>query len=241
MKVLVLGERGMLGNTVLKYFNSKNSCEVQTIIGRWDSKEFKKSIRCFTNGFIINCIGAIPQKTNHFVVNTELPMWLVKNSMCRIVHPGTDCELDNDLYGISKREATEFIVEKRENTKVIKSSIIGHEDNGVHGLLEWFLTLKEMSVVGYGEWYWNGITTLQWAKVCYNICRNWEEYSYLTIPYTECISKYKLLQIINDVYKKEIIINKSNFPQANKCLKGNLPTPTIKEQLLELQSFFRRR
>ena len=97
----------MLGNAVHKYFSQFH--EVDIIEHRWPSNEFIQYIKTYNGDFIVNCIGSIPQKTNDFGINSILPIYLDLNTNCKIIHPSTDCEIDNTLYGISKRIATDWI------------------------------------------------------------------------------------------------------------------------------------
>lgn len=155
MKVLILGSKGMLGHMVHKYLKSLD-VEVETYKGRWP--ENKLQISEFRGDYIINCIGAIPQRRNIFDINYELPIWLDSNTSCKIIHPGTDCD-DDDDYGNSKKKATNFILTQGKNTKIIKTSILGPELQGGASLLEWFLS-QEKEVNGYTKAIWNGNTTL---------------------------------------------------------------------------------
>jgi dTDP-4-dehydrorhamnose reductase len=164
-KVLVLGHSGMLGHMVAKYL-SDNNCDIVTCEYRYPSTQFKEFIKQFNGDFIINCIGAIPQRTKDFSINYELPIWLDANANCKIIHPGTDCEMDSDDYGISKKRARDYIVEHSNQTKILKSSIIGPELNSNASLLEWFLSQTDL-VYGYTNAMWNGNTTLEWAEQCY--------------------------------------------------------------------------
>ena len=237
MKILVLGHNGMLGHMVHKYLSTKD-CELVTTDLRWPSDEFKNFVIDFDGDFVVNCIGAIHQRTSEFSVNTDLPIWLdVLNKDFKIIHPGTDCEIDNDDYGNSKREAAEYLLEKGRDTKIIKTSIVGTEVNTKASLLEWFLDVKEKNINGYSEYYWNGNTTLQWAKICYRLLSDWNGFEKLNIPMTECISKYELLKIMKNVFEKDIIINKNSDIKVNKCLVGNIEVPKIEEQLIELKEF----
>ena len=240
MKVLILGHKGMLGHMVHKYFSTKKNCELVTTDFRWPDREFKKFILDFDGNFVVNCIGAIHQRTNEFGVNTDLPIWLdginYRSKKFKIVHPGTDCEIDDDDYGNSKREAADYLLKDGKDTTIIKTSIIGPELNSNSSLLGWFLS-SEKEVSGYSEAYWNGSTTLQWAKICYKLLNDWNSFEKLNIPVTECISKYDLLEIIKDVFEKDVIINKNSDIEVNKCLVGNIKVPTIKEQLIELKEF----
>jgi len=245
-KILVLGHKGMLGHIVENYLSSNNKFQIRNIIERWPSKSFKQSIRSFCEeehgDFIINCIGAIHQKTNSFDINTSLPIWLEKNtntnySKCKIIHPGTDCELDNDDYGISKRKASEFIIGNGLITKIIKTSIIGPELSSRASLFEWFINNNNNQIDGYSKCYWNGNTTLQWSIICEDMINNWDNYNILSIPATACITKYELLNTIKKIFNKKIIINKKEFPKIDKCLKGNVNVPLIAKQLLELKKY----
>lgn len=230
MKIFLLGHKGMLGHMVLMYFKSQG-IKVHTLTERfpnWNSDIFKGS------DYVINCIGAIPQRTNNFKINYELPMWLSNNLKCKIIHPGTDCEIDKDDYGLSKKRATDFILNKSKNTKILKASIIGPELNSNASLLEWFLSQKT-EVFGYTQAIWNGVTTYEWSKQCLNLINNWTNYNKLTILSSNPVSKYELLNIIKEVYNKNINIIPKELGK-NKTLVGDIKTKNIKEQLWELKN-----
>jgi dTDP-4-dehydrorhamnose reductase len=211
MNVLVLGHKGMLGHMVVKYLHSKNLfpsiCE-----HRWPTKEFKSFIKTSKPDFIVNCIGAIPQRKKEFSVNYKLPKWLEKNCCCNIIHQQTDCNDDSD-YGISKKKAGDFIINKGNNTKMIKTAIIGPELNTKASLLEWFLSQKG-EVNGFSKAIWSGNTTLQ----------------------GETISKYHLLKIISEIWGKRIKIKKIE-KGIDRSLIGDIKTSNIKSQLIELKNF----
>jgi dTDP-4-dehydrorhamnose reductase len=235
MKVLVLGHTGMLGHMVVKYFLNKN-IDIKTIQHKFPSEEFINEVKLFDGDYIINCIGAIPQKTKVFNINIELPIWLSDNINVKVIHPGTDCEIDNDDYGVSKRLASEYIINNSQNTKILKASIIGPELNSKSSLLEWFLNSNK-NIYGYTKAMWNGVTTYEWAKQCYKLIDNWDDYSIETILASECISKYKLLCIINLVFDKKINIipiEEGHF----KCLHRDVSVTDIESQLKELKKYY---
>jgi len=238
IKVLVLGHNGMLGNAVYKYLNEQKDVSVVIFSkkNRWPFDSFKKSVGKFDGDYIINCIGAIPQRTNQFEVNYELPMWLDENANCRIIHLATDCEMDDDEYGKSKAKVGRHLAMNGYNTKQIMTSIIGHELDGNSSLLDWFLGSEE-EVSGYTECYWNGNTTLEWSKQCKDMMENWEKYAKRNVITTDCISKYELLNVMKEVYNKDIIINKNDNLKLDKCLIGT-SRGTIFNQLKELKEFY---
>ena len=236
MKVLILGHKGMLGHMVHKFFESKG-IECVTTSCRWPSSCFKNSVQKFEGDFIINCIGAIHQRTDQFNINWELPQWLDENLSTKIIHPGTDCEMDDDDYGNSKRIAAEWIKKEAKNTKIIKTSIFGPELNTKASLMEWFLS-QEGEVNGYSEYYWNGNSTLTWAQYCLYLMFHWGELPTENILEGECVSKYELLLLLKEVYNKYIIINPIDSPSFNKCLKGTIKTIPLKEQIMALKEFY---
>lgn len=235
MDILVLGHKGMLGHMVTSYLRKHHN--VTTVDSKFPEVHFLQFISNFKGDFIVNCIGAIPQKTNDFSINYDLPIWLDSNASCKIIHAGTDCEMDNDAYGISKRKASDFIKSSGTHTKILKSSIIGPELHSKSSLMEWFLN-SEGTVKGYSEFFWNGNTTLEWAKQCELLMLKWNEYSIETILQGECISKCDLLEKIKFVFSKEIHILKDSSVKHNKCLIGNIRTPEIITQLIELKEYY---
>ncbi len=236
MNILVLGHKGMLGHMVVKYLTDKHH-SISVINDKYPTDEFKQYVLNFDGDYIINCIGAIPQKTNQFNINHELPIWLDINSKCKIIHPGTDCEMDNDEYGISKQIASNYIKKYSINTKIIKSSIIGPELNSKSSLLEWFLN-SDTDVKGYTKAMWSGVTTLEWAKQCLNLINNWDEYKVENIIESTCVSKYDLLNLIKEIFNKNINIIPEDKISINKCLKGNIKSFDIKTQLQELKNYY---
>jgi dTDP-4-dehydrorhamnose reductase len=233
LKILILGHKGMLGHMVKNYFESQKQ-KIETCNYRWPTKEMKNYIIHSNPDFIINCIGAIPQRKTTFKINYELPIWLDKYSKSQIIHPGTDCD-DDDDYGNSKKRATNFIIKESNQTKIIKTSILGTELKGNASLLEWFLSQKG-EVDGYSKAIWSGNTTLEWAKHCYDLTLNWDNYKVETVLQGETVSKYNLLKIISEVWGKKIKINKIPLG-TDRSLLGDIKTSNIKSQLIELKSF----
>jgi dTDP-4-dehydrorhamnose reductase len=236
MDVMVLGHKGMLGHMVAKYLTNEG-CLVTTCDYKYPSTEFKDFITDYKGDFIINCIGAIPQRTKEFSINHELPIWLDVNANCNIIHPGTDCEMDLDEYGISKKVARDYIIENGSRTKILKTSIIGPELNSNASLLEWFLS-NQVEVYGYTKAMWNGNTTLEWAEQCFKLINLWNSYKTETILQGECVSKFELLNKINLVFEKEIIILEKETELIDKCLIGDIKTDNILNQLIKLKKYY---
>jgi len=232
-KIIVLGHNGMLGHMVFKVLSKEKNLNVTILNSRfpdWDRSSFDGA------DFVINCIGAIPQKTDNFDINWELPIWLENNLNTKIIHPSTDCEIDKDNYGISKKKASEFLLNIGTKTKILKASIIGPEINTKASLFEWFLS-EEDDVFGYTNAIWNGVTTYEWAKQCVRLVNDWNSYNKLTILSTNPISKYQLLNILKEIYSKDIKIIPMDRGK-DKTLNGDIKTKNIELQLKELKNFY---
>lgn len=257
-KVLILGAEGLLGSWVSKYFSE--FYQIQSLKSRWDSKSFKSDVLNFDGNIIINCIGAIPQKESSQErfdsINYELPKWLDENvkTSCKILHPTTDCEFDgnihlyesynkqdkptaNDSYGISKSKFTQWASTNAQHTKILRTSIIGLEKQTKFSLLSWFLNEKKQ-VNGYTNHFWNGITTLEWAKWALVLIKNWDNFEPLTQLGTRKVSKFELLSIIKQIWNKDISIVPHNALRLqNKTLQTDFTLKSIELQLQQLYEY----
>jgi len=168
---------------------------------------------------VVNCIGIVKQSDlatdyiQSISINSLFPHLL--NKACedrgiQMVHISTDCVFDGskgrymeedlpnatDLYGKSKHMGEVDYG----NTVTIRTSIIGHEWNkSTHGLVEWFLA-QEGEVKGFTNAFFSGFTTLELTKLILDYVLPKKLTSGLYQASSERISKYDLLEIINDQY-----------------------------------------
>ena len=89
---------------------------------------------------------SFPQKLKN-LYKLENTKWLEENTNCKIIHPSTDCEMDNDDYGLSKRKQLIILKIKVLKLKCFKRLLLT-ELNSNNSLLEWFIT-KKGEVFGY--------------------------------------------------------------------------------------------
>ena len=103
----------------------------------------------------------------------------------------------------------------------IRTSIIGHELKGFHGLIEWFL-LQEESIEGYTNAIFSGLPTIELAYIIgrYIIPNNKLKgiYHVSSSP----ISKYDLLKLVANRYKKKIRIEPCNDYRIVRSLDSTL-------------------
>ena len=268
MRILLLGHRGMLGDVVFKLFTSRgiNVGILDQVISR--DYLYSNYHDLLQYDFIINCVGKIPQTSNNFLINYQLPIWLeeLSGKYCKVIEAGSDCtfkgnidkdrfyhlysKLDADSpYGVSKARMEKFVLMcNPQKHKIIKSSVIGF-DSKQASLLSWFLSKKRGEMVmGFNNHYWNGITTLEWAEVCYNLIYEWSkdtdycqnpEFKHYVQVGTNKVSKYELLITFNNVFRSGIIVDNIESPiPCNRCLDAIWPLGSIHDQIKRLKKFY---
>ena len=212
---------------------TNNKLDKYKLIKNINIKNFEKTeklIKKINPTYVINCSGVIKQKLENKkyldlkVINYFFPLFLdklSKNYNFKHIHFSTDCVFDGkkgnyneksksnakDKYGKYKALAEKKI---KNNTLIIRTSIIGHEIDGRKlSLLEWFLSTKKI-ISGYNFAYFSGLTTLEISKILNKIIKSNKFSKGLYNISSSKISKYNLLQKINKIYnlKKKISINK---------------------------------
>ena len=104
------------------------------------------------------------------------------------------------------------------NSLIIRTSTVGHEFFYKNGLLEWFLSNKK-NCEGFNNAYFNGLTTLELAKVIYKYFISKSYYPKLLINVgSSKISKYDLLCTMKEVYNVNIKIEKNSDFQIDRTL-----------------------
>jgi dTDP-4-dehydrorhamnose reductase len=125
---------------------------------------------------------------------------------------------------------------------VIRTSIIGEEIHKNASLIAWAKTQKGKSVNGFLNHDWNGVTTLEYAKVCQQVIeKGLYEIGLHHVHSPQSVNKFELLQIISDRFELELQINP--YETANSCdrtlssgkeLINNVHISTIQKQIEEL-------
>jgi dTDP-4-dehydrorhamnose reductase len=173
---------------------------------------------------VINCVGVVKQLAEAddplaaIPINALLPHRLAR--LCavadaRLVHVSTDCvfsgtrgmytEADfpdaNDLYGRSK-----YLGEvDYPHAVTVRTSIIGHELAGAHGLVGWFLS-QSGPVRGFRRAVFSGLPTVELARVIRDHVLPRPELRGVHHVSAEPINKYELLKLVAEAYGKSIEI-----------------------------------
>jgi dTDP-4-dehydrorhamnose reductase len=260
MKVFVLGHRGMLGHVVARYL-AERECKVVTTDARYAGlprDPLIEAVRESECEWIINAAGRIKQKSDSpmelLLTNSLLPLQL-KSRMREdqhLIQAGTDCVFSGerggysvnderdaaDAYGLSKILAEEVSCDRR--CTVIRTSIIGPELEDGHGLMGWFMR-QSGTVNGFLNHRWNGITTLEWARVCWEVMSG-EHVSLgpvLQVGVSPSVSKYELLQMIGRTWHHEISIEPVNAPETiDRSLLPTLSRSELHQQLAEMKDWY---
>jgi len=189
---------------------------------------------------VINCVGLVKQlqaaddPLEVLPINAMLPHRLAKHCArtdARLIHVSTDCifsgskggyiESDmsdaTDLYGKSK-----FIGELHTLPHVItlRTSLIGHELNSAHSLVNWFLSQSGV-VKGYSRAIFSGFPTVELATVIRDYILPNTALQGLYHVATSPISKYDLLRLIAQIYGKEIDIVEDRKLVIDRSLDGS--------------------
>lgn len=189
---------------------------------------------------VINCIGIIKQMAAaqdpiiSVSINALFPHRLAlacKAADARMIHISTDCVFDGaqgnysendksnatDLYG-----RTKFLGEVYyPHCVTLRTSIIGHELKGKHGLIEWFLAQKG-KVRGFTNAIYSGFPTVEVAHIIGEYVIPNTDLKGLYHVSSDPISKYKLLQLVADKYKKQIEIEPYDDVRIDRSLDSTL-------------------
>lgn len=269
MKIYVLGSRGMLGRYVTKYLSQQNEV-VEINRDTIDaSQQTEQSLELVLtnlgvkeNDVIINCMGTIKPRVdqlgdlNAILVNSVFPRLLAnvceKNNW-NMIHPTTDCvysgnkgnysEEDkydvNDVYGMSKAMG------EPNNCTVVRTSIIGEEVGQSRSLVEWVKSNAGKEVFGFTNHLWNGVTCLQFGKICETIITTNNYWKGIKHLHSNTLNKKELVETISDVYNLNITVNaKETLIFCDRSIstiyEENLKSfkiPSLKDQIIEMKNF----
>ena len=180
---------------------------------------FAERINLTSNDWLVNCVGWIPQKATKdaeenirvaTLLNTKLPEEISQSREklgFNWIQIATDCAFKgdkgnyheddpkdgDDLYGVSKIAGEKL----SRGAMQIRCSIVGPDKKTNSGLYSWFKSaIKDGTVKGFSNHYWNGVTSSAFARLAVAIYENdirapldqhW-------VPRNQ-VSKYELLRL----------------------------------------------
>lgn len=211
---------------------------------------------------VVNCVGLVKQLAQAddplkaIPINSLLPHRLAelcRAAGARLVHISTDCVFSGakgmyreqdlpdatNLYGRSKLLGEV----DQPHAITLRTSIIGHELAGAHGLAEWFLR-QEGPVRGFARAVFSGLPTVELARVVRDHVLPHPELHGLYHVSAEPISKYDLLHLLaraygrtNEIARDEtLVIDRSLDSSRFRAASGYSP-PSWPELVRAMRDF----
>lgn len=268
MKIYVLGYKGMLGryvSTYLKdYFDvinlSRNEIDASKITEEeLHAKLFYLGVK--ENDVVINCVGTIkPQidalgDLNGIQVNSVFPRLLA--NVCeklntKLIHPTTDCVFtglkgkynENDIHDVSDVYGRSKSLGEPNNCTVIRTSIIGEEVGQGRSLVEWIKSSSNTTVFGFTNHYWNGVTCLQFAKICEKIINTNGYWNGVKHIHSNTLNKKELVELISSIYGLNVTVtSKETATMCDRSIVSiyervdSMGIPTLETQIKEMKEF----
>jgi dTDP-4-dehydrorhamnose reductase len=188
---------------------------------------------------VINCVGLIKQLADAkdpllaLPINAMLPHRLAH--LCtlggaRLIHVSTDCVFSGrkgrylesdlsdatDLYGKSKYMGE---LHGQPHAITLRTSIIGHELNSNHALVDWFLS-QQGEVRGFSRALFSGLPAIELARVMKDHVLPHGELAGLYHVAAKSISKLDLLRLVAAQYGKAVEIVPDDSLRMDRSLNG---------------------
>ena len=226
-------------SAALNRFPASDSERILTGVDVLDQDSLVSVLTKVRPDVVVNCVGLIKQLADAndpltaLPTNALLPHRLAR--LCslagaRLIHISTDCVFSGriggylesdlsdaeDLYGKSK-----YIGELHDlpNAITLRTSIIGHELNSSHSLVDWFLS-QEGSVRGFSKAIFSGLPTAELARVMKDFVLPHPELNGLYHVAAEPIAKLDLLTLIASQYGKSIEIRPDSALVIDRSLNS---------------------
>ena len=246
MKILILGSTGMIGhkiyqvlsrNKVLRLSNiSRSKLNNETVIlDLRNLDELRSAIQNIKPDVVVNAAGILIKDSelrplDSVQLNAVLPLTLSRLSKklgFKLIQISTDCVFSGKSgpYSVSDVKDASCIYGRTkalgevydECNLTIRTSVIGPDlgSDGVE-LFTWFMN-QSGQINGFSKSMWSGVTTLELAK-CIEYCILNEIVGLNHLTSGTSISKYDLLNILNQQCGKKLDINNVDGPINNKTL-----------------------
>lgn len=211
-------------------------------VGQVSAQDFDGVLRAFDTtrpDVVVNCIGIVKQDAaakdpyQSIAINSLFPHRLAQAcgaAGARLIHISTDCvftgrrgnykETDTsdaeDIYGRTKLLGeTDY-----EHSLTIRTSMIGRELQGAHGLVEWFLAQEGKTVRGFKRAVFSGFTTAELASIIGEVIANHEKLHGVWHVAADPINKFDLLTLIKDSFALDVTIEQDESFVCDRSLDG---------------------
>lgn len=197
-------------------------------VGRVSAEDFDSVVRAFAAvrpEAVVNCVGIVKQDAAakdplaSITVNSLFPhrlAHLCRASGARLVHLSTDCVFSGAAGGYAESDAadasdlygrTKLLGEvDYENCLTLRTSMVGRELGGAHGLVEWFLAQRGRAVRGFRRAVFSGFTTEALSNLIAEVIERHPGLRGVWHAAAEPINKFDLLALVRDAYGLDIEI-----------------------------------
>jgi dTDP-4-dehydrorhamnose reductase len=202
-----------------------------------DLDSIRQAIEMVKPDVVMNAVGIIKQLPDSknvittLTVNSIFPHRLAelgKEFGFRLITISTDCVFSGsrgnyseddipdatDLYGKSKNLGEVIDV----NCLTLRTSISGHVLGSSHSLIDWFLSNRGGKVKGFANAIYSGFPTIVFAAIIDNLLRNYSKLTGLYHVSGDPISKYDLLQLVNEAYSANVTIERDEEFKIDRSL-----------------------
>lgn len=190
-----------------------------------DFETVEKALTANEPDVVVNCIGIVKQdaaakdRYQSIAINSLFPHQLARacgSRGIRLIHLSTDCVFSGrrgnykeddvsdaeDIYG-----RTKWLGElDYAHCLTIRTSMIGRELRGSHGLIEWFLSQRGKRVRGFKRAIFSGFTTVALSETIGNIIANGDGLHGVWHVAAEPINKFDLLSMVKQAFQMDIEI-----------------------------------
>jgi dTDP-4-dehydrorhamnose reductase len=220
----------------LELYESPN---VIPTIDALDDGGIARALETSNPNVIVNCVGLVKQLREAadpiaaITLNALLPHRLVAQARrigARVIHISTDCvfagtrghyaEQDaadaDDLYG-----RTKYLGEiAGPNCLTLRTSIVGREITGAHGLVEWFLSRRGGRASGFTHARFSGVTTQVLSVVIGDVIERQRHLEGVYQVAAAPIAKYDLLVRLNQEFDAGVTLEPSDAVRIDRTLDG---------------------
>ena len=236
MKIGVIGHSGCLGGTLTRFLRTQH-CELVSVgrdtldispsqnlqvVGGRLTRQF--GLDC---DYVINCAGAIKpifaanpiDLSGPIFVNAVFPHLLTQwgeLTSTKVILINSDCCFSGKQGNYAENSSHDALDDYGKSKSLgispyamnLLTSIIGPEYGGKkRSLFEWMRSQRGREVNGFINHWWNGLTTLELSSSIWRIIQDglWRKGTYHL--FSDALSKYELLCLINEIYDLRIQIN----------------------------------